>query len=305
MTRAALPREVTIIEVGPRDGLQNERTPIPTDVKLAFIAALVDAGSKHIEATSFVHPKAIPQLADAVEVTKGLPARPGVTYSALVPNEKGLDRAIEAGVRRIAVFTAASESFARKNINMSIDESLATFDPVVKRALAAGMTVRGYVSTCFVCPYEGEISPDAVVHVSKRLIDFGVDQVAISDTIGAAAPPDVDRVLSALRPSIPADRIALHFHDTYGTALANVVAGLEAGITTFDASAGGLGGCPYAPGASGNLATEDLVYLLERMGISTGVSLEKLAAATEPIAHLLGRELPGRNLRRLRNVAKS
>lgn len=300
MNRDKLPRQVTIVEVGPRDGLQNERTPIPTDVKLNFIAALAAAGLRHIEATSFVHPKAIPQLADAVDVARGLPASPGVNYSALVPNDKGLDRAIETGVKRIAVFTAASETFARKNINMSIDESLATFEPVIKRALAAGMSARGYVSTCFVCPFEGEISPDAVVRVSKRLIDFGVDQIAISDTIGAAAPTDVDRVLTALQSSITTDRIALHFHDTYGTALANVVAGLEAGITTFDASAGGLGGCPYAPGASGNLATEDLVYLLERMGIPTGVSLEKLAAATEPIADLLGRELPGRNLRRLR-----
>lgn len=299
MTRAELPRAVTLVEVGPRDGLQNERTPIPTDVKLAFIAALADAGLKHIEATSFVHPKAIPQLADAVDVAKGLPIRAGVTYSALVPNEKGLDRAIEAGIRRIAVFTAASETFARKNINMSIDESLAIFEPVVKRALSAGLSVRGYVSTCFVCPFEGEVSADAVVRVSSRLLDFGVDQVAISDTIGAAAPTDVDRVLAALARTIPRERIALHFHDTYGTALANVVAGLDGGITTFDASAGGLGGCPYAPGASGNLATEDLVYLLERMGIATGVSLEKLAAASQPIAALLARELPGRNLRRL------
>lgn len=304
MTPAALPREVTIVEVGPRDGLQNERMPIPTDVKLAFIAALADAGLKHIEATSFVHPKAIPQLADAVDVAKNLPDRAGVTYSALVPNEKGLDRAIEAGIRRIAVFTAASETFARKNINMTIDESLTTFEPVIKRALFAGMTVRGYVSTCFVCPFEGEISVDSVVRVSKRLIELGVDQVVISDTIGAAAPTDVNRVLSALLPSISADRIALHFHDTYGTALANVCAGLERGITTFDASAGGLGGCPYAPGASGNLATEDLVYLLERMGISTGISLERLAAATQPIADLLGRELPSRNLRRLRAATK-
>lgn len=300
MNRDKLPRQVTIVEVGPRDGLQNERTPIPTDVKLNFIAALAAAGLRHIEVTSFVHPKAIPQLADAVDVARGLPASPEVNYSALVPNDKGLDRAIEAGIMRIAVFTAASETFARKNINMSIDESLATFEPVIKRALAAGMSVRGYVSTCFVCPFEGEISPDAVVRVSKRLIDFGVDQIAISDTIGAAAPTDVDRVLTALQSSITTDRIALHFHDTYGTALANVVAGLESGITTFDASAGGLGGCPYAPGASGNLATEDLVYLLERMGIPTGVSLEKLAEATEPIADLLGRELPGRNLRRIR-----
>ena len=303
MNRDKLPRQISIVEVGPRDGLQNERIPIPTNVKLAFIAALADSGLTQIEATSFVHPKAIPQLADAVDVARALQPIPDVTYSALVPNEKGLDRAIEAGIRRIAVFTAASETFARKNINMSINESLVTFGPVIQRALAAGMTVRGYVSTCFVCPFEGEISAEAAVRVSSRLLELGVDQVAISDTIGAAAPTDVDRLLAALAPVIPVDRIALHFHDTYGTALANVVAGLEAGITTFDASAGGLGGCPYAPGASGNLATEDLVYLLERMGISTGVSLPKLSAATRPIAAALGRELPGRNLRRLCNAA--
>lgn len=296
-----LPKRVTIVEVGPRDGLQNERTPIPTDAKLAFINALASAGLTQIEATSFVHPKAIPQLADAVDVARGLPAAPGVTFSALVPNDRGLDRAIESGIRRIAVFTAASETFARKNINMSIDESLAAFAGVITRARGAGMTVRGYVSTCFVCPFEGEISAAAVVRVARQLIELGVDEVAISDTIGAAAPTDVRRVLDALSPVIPRERLALHFHDTYGTALANVVAGLDAGITTFDASAGGLGGCPYAPGASGNLATEDLVYLLERMGIATGVSLAKIVAAAQPIAALLGRELPSRNFRRLQN----
>jgi len=296
---ALLPERVTIVEVGPRDGLQNERTPIPTNVKLNFISALAAAGLTQIEATSFVHPRAIPQLADAVDVARSLPAAPGVTFSALVPNDKGLDRAIEAGIRRIAVFTAASETFARKNINMSIDESLTTFAAVIQRARSAGMTVRGYVSTCFVCPFEGEVSGDAVLRVAGRLLELGADQIAISDTIGAAAPTDVHRLLSLLLPVIPRERVALHFHDTYGTAVANVVAGLEAGITTFDASAGGLGGCPYAPGASGNLATEDLVYVLERMGIATGVSLQRLAAATQPIAAVLGQELPSRNLRRL------
>lgn len=299
MNPALLPERVTIVEVGPRDGLQNERTPIPTNVKLNFISALAAAGLTQIEATSFVHPRAIPQLADAVDVARSLPAAPGVTFSALVPNDKGLDRAIEAGIRRIAVFTAASETFARKNINMSIDESLTTFAAVIQRARSAGMTVRGYVSTCFVCPFEGEVSGDAVLRVAGRLLELGADQIAISDTIGAAAPTDVHRLLSLLLPVIPRERVALHFHDTYGTAVANVVAGLEAGITTFDASAGGLGGCPYAPGASGNLATEDLVYVLERMGIATGVSLQRLAAATQPIAAVLGQELPSRNLRRL------
>lgn len=299
MNRADLPQRVRIVEVGPRDGLQNERGLIATDVKLAFIRALAAVGLRDIEATSFVHPKAVPQLADALEVAKALPSGDGVTYSALVPNDKGLDRAIESGIRRAAVFTAASETFTRKNINMSIDESLAVFGPVIARAKAAGMTVRGYVSTCFVCPYEGEVSPQRVLDVTRRLLDLGIDEAAISDTIGAAAPTDVQDLLNLLLAHIPRKSLALHFHDTYGTALANVVAGLSLGITTFDASAGGLGGCPYAPGASGNLATEDLVYLLDRMGVDCGVSLEGVAAASRIIAAALGRELPARNLRRL------
>lgn len=295
-----LPREVTIVEVGPRDGLQNEPTPVTTRAKSNFIARLAEAGLKHIEATSFVHPEAIPQLADALELARTLPtAGSDVVFSALVPNERGLDRAIEAGIRRIAVFTAASETFTRKNIRMSIDESLDAFKPVIERALDAGMTVRGYVSTAFVCPYEGEIGEDRVRDVTVRLIDMGVDEVAVSDTIGAAAPTDVHRVLDHLFDRIPREKIALHFHDTFGTALANVYAGLERGVTTFDASAGGLGGCPYAPGASGNLATEDLVYMLDRIGIQTGVSLDKVVDAANQIAQELGRDLTSRNARRL------
>lgn len=301
---SALPKEVKIVEVGPRDGLQNEPEQIPTDLKLAFIAALAGSGLREIEATSFVHPKAIPQLADAVDVAGRLPPANGVTYSALVPNQRGLDRALETGIRRIAVFTAASDSFTKKNINMTVDESLATFAPVVKSALAAGLTVRGYVSTSFVCPYEGNISKDRVLDVTTRLLDMGIDEVAVSDTIGAAAPTDVFETVGHLLKSIPPGRLALHLHDTYGTALANVLAGLQLGITTFDSSAGGLGGCPYAPGASGNLATEDLVYMLDRMGIQCGVNLQTVFEASSIIADKWGRTLPSRQWQRLKAACR-
>lgn len=295
-----VPDRVTIVEVGPRDGLQNESVPIPTAAKIEFIRALADAGCRHIEATSFVHPSAIPQLADAAELLSSLPPLPGVTLSTLVPNQKGLERAIAAGVQRIAVFTAASESFTQKNIRMTIAESLDAFRPIVHSAKSAGMTVRGYVSTCFVCPFEGDVSEEKVYAVTKQLLDMGVDEVAISDTIGAAAPTDIRRVLNRLIREIPARNLALHLHDTYGTALANASAGLDMGITTFDASTGGLGGCPYAPGASGNLATEDLVYMLERMGIQTGLSIPKLVAAADSVARLLNRSLPSHQWQRLR-----
>lgn len=294
------PQRISIVEVGPRDGLQNESAPIATQVKCEFIDKLVAAGLTQIEATSFVHPKAVPQLADAAEVIAALPDAPGVTFSALVPNEKGLDRAIESGIKRVAVFTAASDTFTQKNINMTVDESLDAFEPVIARAIAAGLTVRGYVSTCFVCPYEGEISEQRVGEVVRRLVDAGVDEVAVSDTIGAAAPNDIRRVVGHVLSLVPADRLALHLHDTYGTALANVVAGLELGITTYDASAGGLGGCPFAPGASGNLATEDLVYLADRMGLATGVDLTKVVEAADVVAKALDRPLPSRQWRRLR-----
>ncbi len=293
-----LPNRVQIVEVGPRDGLQNEPTPIPTTTKLAFIAKLVDAGLTQIEATSFVHPKFVPQLADAMEVAKALPAAPGVTFSALVPNETGLHRALEAGIRRIAVFTAASESFVQKNIRMSIEQSLNTFEPIVRTALDRGVSVRGYVSTCFVCPFEGDVPKDRVREVTERLLAMGVDEVAISDTLGAASPKDVLETVGFVLDRVPRERIALHFHDTYGTALANVFAGLQLGITTFDSSAGGLGGCPFAPGAAGNLATEDLVYMLDRMGIATGVRVQGVLDATTGIATMLGRNLHSRLSRR-------
>lgn len=295
-----LPRRVKIVEVGPRDGLQNEAVPVPTSVKLAFIRALVDAGLTHIEATSFVHAKAVPQLADAPEVLAGLPSNSAVAFCALVPNDRGLDRAVQAGVRRIAVFTAASDTFTQKNIGMSVDESLNVFAPVVQRALAAGMSVRGYVSTAFVCPFEGPVRRQRVREVSLRLLEMGVDEVAISDTIGAAVPTDVAQVMDFVKEKISVDKIALHFHDTYGTALANVFAGLLAGVATFDSSAGGLGGCPFAPGAAGNLATEDLVYMLDKMDIETGVDLERVVVAATLISDALSRELSSRQWVRLR-----
>lgn len=302
---AAMADRVRIVEVGPRDGLQNEPEHIPTSVKRAFIAALVEAGLRDIEATSFVHPKVIPQLADAMEIATSLPEADGVTFSALVPNEKGLDRAIEAGVRRIAIFTAAGETFAQKNIRMTIEQSLETFRGVAARAIERGITVRAYLSTCFVCPYEGEIDEGVVAELTGRLLELGADEVAISDTIGAAAPNDILRVLAAVSAVAKPEQLALHLHDTYGTALANVSAGLDAGIRTFDASAGGLGGCPFAPGASGNLATEDLVYMLDRMGLETGADLDAVVSSAAIIAEHLARDLPSRQWRRLRGACRA
>ena len=293
----SFPTKVRIVEVGPRDGLQNEATTVATEKKAEFISLLVAAGLKDIEVASFVHPKWVPQLADAQELIQRLEALPGVRYSALVPNMKGLERALETGIRRIAVFTAASETFNRKNINMGIQESIEVFKPVVARALQEGMSVRGYVSTCFVCPYEGPIAKEPVAEVAKQLFDLGVDEVSIGDTIGAASPKDVENTMGFLLQRFPAPTLAAHFHDTYGMAVANVYQSLQMGITTFDSSAGGLGGCPYAPGASGNAATEDLVYLFDKLGIETGVSLKLLRRASYHIAQALGRELPSRVLK--------
>lgn len=294
------PKAVKIVEVGPRDGLQNEALPISTADKLAFIHKLAQSGLSQIEITSFVHPQRVPQLADALEVAQSVKLYPDVTYSALVPNIKGLERALESGIKRIAVFTAASETFTQRNINMSISESLAAFRPVVEQALSHGISVRGYVSTCFVCPYEGDIAKEKVLEVTQALAELGVDEISLGDTIGAAAPNNVYDTVGYILNHISQERLALHFHDTYGTALANVVAGLDMGITTFDASAGGLGGCPYAPGASGNLATEDLVYMLTRMGITTGVNLNTLTEASLIIQNVLGRPLPSKQLQRLK-----
>ncbi len=275
-----LPRRVRVVEVGPRDGLQNVATTVPSAVKVRFVDLLSAAGLPEIEVTSFVSPRAVPQLADAFEVFTAVAEHLGTRYSALTPNLKGLERAMEAGCRRVAVFTAASESFTQHNINASIAQSLAAFAPLVERARSAGIGVRGYVSTAFGCPYEGHVSPARVVEVTGALIDLGVDEVSIGDTIGVATPGTVRRVLDALLAAYQREHIAVHFHDTRGTALANVLAALEHGITTIDSSAGGLGGCPYAPGASGNLATEDLLYMLHGLGIATGVDLAAVTAAS-------------------------
>jgi len=292
-----LPKSVRLVEVGPRDGLQNEAVVIPTDKKAEFVGLLVQAGLRDIEVTSFVHPKWVPQLADAQDLIKQLKLEPRVRYSALVPNMKGLERAIASGIRRIAVFTAASETFNRKNINMGIKESIDGFKPVVDRAIKEGMTVRGYVSTCFVCPYEGAISKEKVAEVTRALFDLGVEEVSIGDTIGAATPRDVESTGGHLATQFTIDKLAMHFHDTYGMAVANIYQSLQLGYSIFDSSAGGLGGCPYAPGASGNVATEDLLYLLDRLGIGTGVSLTMIRRASHFIAKELGRDLPSRVLK--------
>jgi len=275
-----LPARVRVVEVGPRDGLQNVALTVPTDVKIEFINLLAATGLSVVEATSFVSPRAVPALADAAEVMAGIDRVPGVSYPVLVPNMKGLERALAAAVGEIAVFTAASESFARHNINMTIDESFKAIAPVVERALAAGVAVRGYVSVAFGCPYEGAVSLDTVRATTTRLLDLGAYEVSIGDTIGVATPGAVRVVMGALLQDAPADKLAVHFHDTRGTALANVLAALGLGLATVDASAGGLGGCPYAPGSLGNLATEDLLYMLHGMGIETGVDLDAVVAAT-------------------------
>ncbi|HAT43803.1 MAG TPA: hydroxymethylglutaryl-CoA lyase [Ktedonobacter sp.] len=286
----ALPPAVRIVEVGPRDGLQNEKVIIPTEQKIHFITMLAEAGLPVVEATSFVSPRAIPQLSDAGAVMAGLKDLPSTKYSVLVPNLKGMEHALNAGVRSIAVFTAASESFTRHNINATIAESLANFRPVVALAQREHVAVRGYISTVFGCPYEGSVDPEKVLTVAQALLEMGIDELSLGDTIGVATPDQVVEVVSLLleKGTIPIERLAVHFHDTRGTALANILMSLQLGISIVDASAGGLGGCPYAPGAAGNLATEDLLYMLHGMGIKTGVNLEKVVAATRFIAPLLG-----------------
>ncbi len=284
---SGLPAAVTVVEVGPRDGLQNERVFVPTEAKIAFVDALAAAGLPVIEVTSFVRPDAIPQLRDAEDVMRGIARCAAVRYAALVPNERGLERARSCGVAEIALFTAASETFARHNINAGIEESLARFAPVIRRAHADGMRVRAYVSTAFGCPYEGRVAPAAVCAVMEKLLALGADEISIGDTIGVATPTQVAELCALLLRHADPARLALHFHDTRGTALANVLAGLLAGIAVFDASAGGLGGCPYAPGAAGNLATEDLLYMLHGMGIQTGVDLTAVVRATRLIAGYL------------------
>ncbi|AGE22149.1 UNVERIFIED_ORG: hydroxymethylglutaryl-CoA lyase [Anoxybacillus amylolyticus] len=290
------PAKVTIKEVGPRDGLQNEATPIATADKIAWINLLSETGLSYIEVTSFVHPKWIPQLADAVEVAAGIRRKAGVTYAALVPNEKGLERALGAGVDEVGVFMSASETHNQKNINKTIAATFPVLEAVVKTAKQAGKTVRGYVSTVFGCPYEGPVAVDQVLMVADRLLAMGVDELSLGDTIGVATPKQVEEVLTIVLRRFPADRIAMHFHDTRGTALANILVSMEMGITTFDSSLGGLGGCPYAPGASGNVATDDLVYMLHGMGIETGIDVEQLTKAALFIRDKIGRPLPSRYL---------
>jgi len=283
-----LPAAVTVVEVGPRDGLQNEKAPVPTAAKIRFIDLLSASGLPVVEVTSFVSPRAIPQLADADAVFPAIRQAPGVRYPVLVPNPRGMERALAAGVREVAVFTAASESFTRHNINATIAESLANFAAVAALARQHDVRLRGYVSTAFGCPYEGAVPPAKVHEVTARLFDLGVDEVSIGDTIGVATPNDIAAVMGLLLAAFPAGRLALHLHDTRGTALANVLAALQMGLTIFDSAAGGLGGCPYAPGASGNLATEDLLYMLQGLGIQTGVDLAQVVAASAYLASVRG-----------------
>ena len=285
---------ITIVEVGPRDGLQNESANVATTDKIEFVNRLSAAGLPVIEVSAFVSPKWVPQMADAAEVFAGITRRPGTRYTALVPNLAGLERALAARVDEVAVFASSTETFSQKNINRSIAESLAIYREVCDRARAAGLRVRGYLSTAFGCPFEGEVAPDRVADVAARLADLGVYEVAVSDTIGVAHPGLVARVLDAVLTRLPVDRLALHFHDTRGTALANVHAALPYGVKTFDSSAGGLGGCPYAPGAAGNLATDDLIYLLNGMGLETGVSLNAVSEASAFIASKIDHRLPSR-----------
>jgi hydroxymethylglutaryl-CoA lyase len=292
-----LPKRVTIYEVGPRDGLQNEARQVPTAEKIRFIDALVGSGIRDIEITSFVSPKWIPQLADAAEVARGVARPPGVRMSALVPNRRGLDTALVAGMKEIAVFLSASETHNRKNVNKAIAESLAAFGDVVPHARALGLPVRAYVSTVFGCPYEGDIDPARVVALTGQLLELGVYQISLGDTIGVANPHQVEDVLGRVLAAHPATAIAVHFHDTQGTALANCLVALTMGITTIDAAAGGLGGCPYAPGASGNLATEDVVAMLHGMGVATGIDLDRLTEASRLAASFVGHELPSKYLK--------
>lgn len=296
-----LPPSVTIVEVGPRDGLQNEGTPIPTDSKVAFIDALSAAGVAHIEVTAFVNPERVPQLADAEEVCKRIARRDDVTYSALVPNARGYERATAgAGLGDIAIFLSASETHNQRNIGCSVDDAFDRYAEVLSLARADGVRVRGYVSTAFGCPYEGHVPLDRVVAIARHLLDAGCVQVSLGDTTGMGNPAQIARTVEALGTHTEPERIALHLHDTRGTGLANALSGLGAGVTTFDASAGGLGGCPYAPGATGNVATDELVYMLHEMGVHTGIDLPRLLDAAEIVQTAIGAPVPSRYLKATR-----
>jgi isopropylmalate/homocitrate/citramalate synthase len=297
-------RRVRIVEVGPRDGLQNEHVSISTEDKVAFVNLLSASGLPVIEVSAFVSARWVPQMADAAELFLRITRAPGVRYTALVPNVKGLEHALEAGVHEVAVFAASSEAFSRANINQSIADSLTNYREVCRRAREAGVPVRGYLSTAFGCPFEGAVAPSTVADLAGRLIAMGVYEVAVSDTIGIAHPGQVPQVVDAIiRAGVPVEKLALHFHDTRGTALANVLAALMLGVATFDASAGGLGGCPYAPGASGNLATDDLIYMLDGLGVETGVSLDRLSEASAFIAARIDHLLPSRYAQARRRTA--
>jgi len=290
----SLPTEVSLYEVSPRDGLQNESAQVATHAKVRLIEALVNAGLTRVEVTSFVSPKWVPQMADADQVCQMIERQEGVTYSALVPNARGLERAMEAELDEVAVFISASETHNRKNVNKTIAQTMAAFEKVIGPAVGEGLRVRGYVSTVWGCPYEGQVDPAAAVSIAQELIDRGCYQVSLGDTIGVGTPLQTRRILELFLADVPAEKLALHLHDTRGTALANVLVGLEMGVRDFDASVGGLGGCPYAPGAAGNLATEDLVYTLDGMGIGTAVDLPTLWNAGQVAEAIVGRELPGK-----------
>lgn len=290
----SLPSEVSIYEVSPRDCLQNEARPIPTEGKRELVSALIRAGLTRIELTSFVSPRWVPQLADAEELARSLPAPEGVTLSALCPNAKGLERALSVGLKEVAVFMSASETHNRKNTNKSIEQSFFAFEEVVPPARAAGMRVRAYVSTVWGCPYEGDVDPTRALDITRRLLELGCYQVSLGDTIGVGTPLQTREILKLFLRELASEQIAVHFHDTRGTALANALVSLDMGVRDFDASVAGVGGCPYAPGAAGNLATEDLVYMLEGMGVRTGVNLDLLIEAGRVAETVIGRRLPGK-----------
>lgn len=284
------PQQITLIEVGPRDGLQNESHFVTTPIKIELINRLVDSGLTHIEVTSFVSAKAIPQLADNMAVFQGIARPKHVHFSALVPNEQGMRKALEAGVKHIAVFTAASETFNQRNIHCSIRESIKRFEPVLALAKAHHISVRGYISCVLGCPYEGHIKPEQVAFVTEALLHLGVDEISLGDTIGVGTPKQTKAAIHAVLPCLPLSQLCMHFHDTYGQAIANIVASLECGVTRFDSSVAGLGGCPYAQGASGNVATEDVLYLMHGLGIQTGVDIYKVVTAGDNICKALNRK---------------
>jgi hydroxymethylglutaryl-CoA lyase len=284
-----MPASVRMVEVGPRDGLQNEASRIPAEVKLALIERLQDAGLRSIEVTSFVSPKWVPQMADHREVMAGLRRRPGVSYPVLTPNLQGFEAALAAGADEVGIFTAATDAFSRKNTNCSIEEGFRRFEPIMRAAAANGVRVRGSVSCALGCPYEGEVDPETVAALARRMLELGCYEISVADTIGVGTPLKAKRMIEAVAKRVPIDKIAGHYHDTWGQALANIYASLELGVTVFDSSVAGLGGCPYAPGATGNVATEDVVYLLQGLDIETGIDLEKLAHAGRYICEQLGR----------------